>query len=145
MKQCLASILVCLCFSGTLLAQGKEDHEGVKAAVLDYVEGIYQVQPERIERSVHPSLRKHGFYVKDGKYVEVPMTYEQLVKLAGTYNSKGKIPKDAPKEVTVLDVMDKTASAKLIADWGMDYFHLAKYDGKWMITNVIWQSLPKSD
>ena len=144
MKQCLASILVGLCFCGPLLSQGKEDHEGVRAAILDYVEGIYQVQPERIERSVHPSLRKHGFYVNDGKYVEVPMTYEQLVKLAGTYNRKGKIPKDAPKEVTVLDVMDKTASAKLVADWGMDYFHLAKYDGKWMITNVIWQSLPKS-
>ncbi len=24
----------------------------------------------------------------------------------------------------------------------MDYFHLAKYDGKWMIVNVLWQSLP---
>ncbi|MGH9838243.1 MAG: nuclear transport factor 2 family protein [Blastocatellia bacterium] len=38
--------------------------------------------------------------------------------------------------------MSLSASAKLVAEWGMDYFHLAKYDGKWKIVNVMWQSLP---
>ena len=125
-----------VCFAGG-------DEEAVRAAVLDYVEGIYEVQPERIERSVHPSMRKHGFYLNDGKYVETPMTFEQLRKLAGQYNKDGRIGKDAPKEIVIFEVQDQTASAKLIAAWGMDYFHLAKYDGKWMITNVLWQSLKK--
>jgi hypothetical protein len=43
------------------------------------------------------------------------------------------------KEVVVLDVLDKTASAKLVADWGVDYMHLAKVDGRWMIKNILWQ------
>ena len=54
----------------------------MRQAALDYVEAIYNVQPERIERSVHPTLNKRGFYKKDATspYVESPMTYEQLVE-----------------------------------------------------------------
>ncbi len=72
------------------------------------------------------------------------MTFERLVELAATWNVDGTaIPKDAPKRIEILDVLDKTASAKLTASWGVDYFHLAKYDGKWMIVHVLWQSIPK--
>jgi hypothetical protein len=35
--------------------------------------------------------------------------------------------------------MDQTASAKLTAQWGIDYLLLARYDGRWMITHVLWQ------
>ena len=64
---------------------------------------------------------------------------ELAPKVPGAYNSS----KDTPFEVTVFEVMDKTASAKVVALWGMDYFHLVKgEDGNWMIYNVVWQSLP---
>lgn len=48
----------------------------------------------------------------------------------------------AVKEVIVFDILDKTASAKLVADWGIDYMQLAKVDGRWMIKNILWQSHP---
>jgi hypothetical protein len=119
------------------------DREAVRQAVLDYVEGIYEVKPDRIERSVHPSLVKRGFYKKDagGPYVESPMTYEQLVKLAGSWNKDGK--RDTTiKEVAVLDVLDQTAVAKVTAMWGIDYMLLGKYDGRWKIVQILWQSHP---
>ena len=62
--------------------------------------------------------------------------------MAGTWNKDGRVPDDAPREVTVLDVLDKTASAKLVAHWGVDYFHLVKEDGEWKILQVLWQSPP---
>jgi hypothetical protein len=71
------------------------------------------------------------------------MTFERLVEIAKNYNKEGKLPKDAPKEVTILDMLDQTATVKLVAEWGVDYMHLAKFDGKWMIVNVLWQSPPK--
>jgi len=46
----------------SLFAQGDADREGVKMAVLDYVEGLYLVQPERIERSVSKNLAKIGYW-----------------------------------------------------------------------------------
>ncbi|HEX8634768.1 MAG TPA: nuclear transport factor 2 family protein [Pyrinomonadaceae bacterium] len=126
--------------------QGAEaEREAVKQAVLDYVEGIYTVDASRIERSVHPELAKRGFFVKRGEtaYSSDVMTFTQLVELARTYNKNGRVPKDAPKEVVVFDVSDQTASAKLTAVWGIDYIHLARYDGKWKFVNVLWQTPPK--
>ena len=119
-----------------------EDEAGVRAAVEDYVLGVYEVAPERIERSVHPEMRKIGYFRRDGSYVESPMTFEQLVALAGSYNADGQLPDDAPQAIEILDVLDKTATAKLTAIWGIDYFHLVRADGRWMIMNVLWQSHP---
>ncbi len=123
------------------------DHEAVRAAVLDYVEGVYNVDPARIERSVHPKLAKIGFYRSPADPTYRPgngMTYDGLIEVAKTWNKSGKLRKDAPKEITVFEVLDQVATAKLVAEWGIDYFHLAKFDGKWLIVNVIWQSPPKN-
>ena len=124
-------------------AQATGDRDAVRQAALDYVEGIYNVQPERIERSVHPNLVKRGFYKKDAStpYAEMPMTYEQLVKLAASWNKDGKRDLSI-KEVVVLDVLDQTAVAKVRASWGIDYMMLGKFDGKWKITQILWQSHP---
>jgi len=125
--------------------QTNADREAVRQAVLDYVEGIYNVQPERIERSVSPSLAKMGFYRPPAETTYRPgskMAFEQLVTIAKNFNKDGKLSKDAPKDIVIYDVLDQTATVKLIADWGTDYMHLAKIDGKWMIVNVLWQSHP---
>ena len=119
------------------------DKEGVRQAALDYLEGIYNVQPERIERSVHPTLTKRGFYKKDATapYVESPMTYEQLMKLAASWNKDGK--RDTKlRDIAILDILDQTAVVKLTASWGIDYMLLGKFDGKWKITQILWQSHP---
>ncbi len=122
----------------------KSDREAVEAAVLDYVEGIYDVEPNRIARSVHKDLKKYGFWREDAEtpYQGMAMTYDQLHALAGRYNADKHIPADAPKQVEVLDLLDQTASAKLTAEWGIDYMQLAKFDGRWQIVHVMWQSHP---
>lgn len=59
---------------------------------------------------MHPTLVKRGFYKRDAAtpYAEMPMTYEQLVTLAKTWNKEGK-RNTTVKEVTVLDVLDQMA------------------------------------
>lgn len=125
---------------------GVDDKKAVKRAVLDYVEGVYEVKPELIEKSVHENLAKVGFARRhaDDAYMTIPMTYEQLVRLVGEYNVNGNIGDDAPKEIEVLDLLNQTASVKLTASWGIDYMHLAKYDGKWKIIQVLWQTHPEA-
>jgi hypothetical protein len=145
MKKLVALFLLTLALSFTANAQTKDDKEAVRQAALDYVESIYEVDPVRAERSVHPDLAKRGFSVRKGETAYTPnvMTFTQLVELAKTYNKNGRVPKDAPKEVVVYEISDQTASAKVTASWGIDYLHLAKYDGKWKIINILWQSPPK--
>ncbi len=131
----------------TLVIQAKsyEEKDAVRQAAMDYIEALYQVDSARIERSVHPDLSKRGFYREKSTDAYKPgtMTYQQLYDLAGRWNKNGQVKNDAPKEVIVLDVLDQTASVKVVAQWGIDYMHLAKYDGKWKIINVLWQSHPK--
>jgi len=125
--------------------EANADREAVRQAVLDYVEGIYNVEPQRIERSVSPNLAKMGFYRPPAETAYRParaMAYQQLVEIARTYNKEGKLRKDAPKTIEIYDVLDQTATVKLTAEWGIDFMHLAKMDGKWMIVNVLWQSHP---
>ncbi len=142
----LAATLLIFLPAASVSAQDQSDRDAVRAAVLDYVEAIYNVDPTRIERSVHPKLAKTGFYrgPDDATYRAASnMTFEQLINVAKNWNKEGKLSRDAPKEITVYEVLDQTATAKLVAAWGIDYMHLAKFDGKWMITNVLWQSPPK--
>ena len=145
MRKSLYLIALLLLLSVTsATGQAADDRSEVERAVLDYVEGIYEVKPELIERSVHPELRKFGFARRSpgDDWRVIPMTYDELVELAGTYyKEQGGAPADAPKRVEILDVLNQTASAKLTASWGVDYFHLARYEGKWKIVHVLWQSL----
>jgi hypothetical protein len=141
----LVFVIALLSSGSTGRSQSKDEREAVRQAVLDYVEGVYQVEPARIERSVHPDLSKRGYWRETGKesYTNGKMTFAALVEVAKTWNKSGnRVTKDSPKEITIFDVQDQTASAKLVAAWGTDYFHLAKYEGKWMIVNVLWQSPP---
>jgi hypothetical protein len=130
--------------SGTQAAP-MSDREAVHQAALDYVEGLYLVDPSRIERSVHPRLTKHGFGRRTAGYGPMgTMTYDQLVALAGSWNKNGNQDLSI-KKVEVLDVLDQTAVAKITAQWGIDYMQLAKFDGQWKILNIVWQSHPPSN
>ena len=120
-------------------AQSDADRQAVEEAVLDYVEGIYLVQPERIERSVHQDLRKLGYWRQDSsaEYRVAPMTYQELYDLAAKWNANGHIDAGtAPKEIVVFDVLDQTAVARLTAGWGVGDLQQGKYGGKWMIVDV---------
>ena len=124
-----------------------EDQQAVTAAITDYVEGLYLVDSTRIERSVDTTLRKLGYWYnkKEKKYADnLPMTYNQLVRLAARWNSDSdQVNADSPKKIEIYDINSKTASAKLTAAWGIDYFHLGKVEGQWKIFNVMWQSMPE--
>lgn len=143
MKIMNLSVLI-LALSLTTLAQTEGDRNAVKQAALDYVESIYEVNPAKAERSIHPDLVKRGFFIKKNEQIYSPhaMNFVELVELAKNYNKKGQIPKDAVKETVVFDVADQTASAKVTAVWGIDYLHLAKYEGTWKIINILWQTPP---
>ena len=122
----------------------RADRAAVEQAALDYVEALYNADPTRIERSVHPQLAKRGFWRNNPTLPWGPqetMTYEQLVTLAKTWNADKKRDTSI-KKIDVFEVLDQTATAKTTAMWGVDYLHLAKYDGRWKIINILWQAHP---
>jgi len=126
----------------TSVAQTAQDSLEIKQAALDYIESQHNVKPEQFERSAHPRMVKRTFRVNkktQKEYLGETFT-DAMILLAETYNKNGdKFPEDPTKEVIILDVFDKTASVKLIADDWIDYMHIVKLEGKWQIVNVLWQ------
>lgn len=134
------SLLVLMATS--LKAQSKKDSLAIKQAALDYIESQHNVKPKQFERSAHPRMVKRTFWKdkKTGKEYLRETFRDAMILLASTYNKNGdKFPKKPKKEVIILDIYDKVASVKLIADEWVDYMHIVKLNGKWQIVNVLWQ------
>ena len=124
------------------------DEEEIRQAVLNYANSAYEVRPDLVEQSVHPKLQKIG-YVKRGEmseYRELWMNFYELKELVSGWNKEGRFDAaTARRDVRILDRLDQTAVARLDAEWGIDYFQLAKLRGTWTIMNVIWQSYPPEE
>ena len=136
-------LLVLTALARTGLGQSP-DEAGVRRAALDYLEGFYEGDDAKLRRSVHPEVSKFGFArtAAGQTYRRIPMSYEQMFEFAANVREgRGLPPAGAPKEVLPLDVRDQTAVVRVVTWWGQDYLQMAKYDGRWMIVHVLWQSL----
>lgn len=137
-------ILLTLAFSGShASAQTASDADLIKQTALDYIEGWYEGNAERMERALHPELAKRIVRHDDrGRYAIGQMSAMSLVQ--GTRSGGGKnTPKEKQqKDVTVLDIFGNAASAKIVASDWVDYLHLAKWNGRWVIVNVLWELKP---
>ena len=141
MKNILLIFYLCLSALG-VQGQTQKDSLAIKQVALDYIESQHNVKPEQFERAAHPRLVKRTFWTDKttGKeYLRETFT-DAMILLAETYNRDGdQFPANPNKEVIILDIYDKTASVKLIADDWIDYMHIVKLNGKWQLVNVLWQ------
>jgi putative lumazine-binding protein len=140
-------MLLSTAVTATARAQSAADSTAIRATALDYAEGWYEGNAERMARSLHPELVKR-ILVRDtttGKTMVQGMGASVLVN--STRHGYGKeTPKERQqKEVTILDIFGNAASAKAVmADW-VDYMQLGKVDGRWVIVNVLWERKPQQD
>lgn len=128
-----------------LLAQPAADSAAVRRAALDYVEGFYEGDTTKLAGALRRDFAKYGYSrpASAAEYRGMAMSWDQAMAFArGVREGRTRTPAGAPKEVTLYDVQDQTASAKVRAYWGADYLLLAREDGRWVITHVLWQSPP---
>ena len=128
----------------TLRAQTAADSTAIRQAALDYIEGYYTGDGTRMERALHPELAKRIVRTNEqGRSQLSNMSAMSLV--LGTRAGGGN---DTPaaerrKDVTILDIYQNAASAKIYASGWVDYLHLAKWNGRWVIVNVLWELHPR--
>ena len=138
----LILLLFAAVFSLQVSAQ-KSDKDLVTKACINYLEGFYEGNTDKLKASLQPTLNKFGFWKSDKtkKYgKKIPMTFEGALKFAKDVEArKNYAKKGAPKKVEILDLQDKIAVVKVTAYWGIDYMFLSKQGDSWMIEQVIWQ------
>lgn len=121
------------------------DLAAIKQTALDYIEGYYEGSGERMERALHPELAKRIVRTdrQSGR-----SRLDQMSAMSLTQGTRARASSPTPKEkrqndVTVLDVFENAASVKIVAtDW-IDYLHVAKFNGRWVIVNVLWELKPQ--
>ncbi len=118
-----------------------KDIRDIEATCYDYIDGQLEGNPDRVARSMHPDVSKRGI-IGNTPYERFGlrrMTKEELV-----YLTQGGILKTEPdkwdRTCTILDITGNTASVRLETPWFVDHFHIANFDGKWLIVNVLWYS-----
>src|SRR6185503_5479567 len=91
------------------------ENELIKQTALDYIEGWYEGNAERMERALHPELAKRIVRTDPkGRSGLGQMGAMQLVQYTRTGGGKDT-PKDKQqKDVTVLDIFGGAASAKVV-------------------------------
>ena len=121
------------------------DRAAIKQAALDYVEGWYAGDAERMARAVHPELVKRIVRTdpKTGRAMVQQMGASTLIEFTRAGGGKNTPADKQQKDVDILDVFGNTASVRAtMSDW-IDYMHLAKFNGRWVIVNVLWEMKPK--
>ncbi|MDX1740419.1 MAG: nuclear transport factor 2 family protein [Rhodothermales bacterium] len=128
---------------GQAIGQTSADSTEIVATALDYIEGYYEGDAERMERALHPDLAKRIVRTDPERGRSHLGQMSALTLIQGT-RSKGTTPADKrQQDVTILDIFGNTASVKIVAaDW-IDYLHVAKWNGEWKIVNVLWEMKPR--
>jgi Putative lumazine-binding len=114
------------------------DEEAIRSVARAYLESWLDGDGERMRDAIHPNLAKRGLdYATDRKPSGVHhLTAEYMERSA----ANGPRPQFARTcEITVLDIADSIASAKVVSEPFVDYLHLAKLDGQWWIVNVLYE------
>lgn len=142
-------VVISLVVLGGALAafgQADADRDAIKRAALNYAEGWYEGNADKMESALHPDLAKRIVRTNDkGQSSLSPLSALGLVQ--GTRSGFGKNTPAAEqqKDVTILDVFGGAATVKLeMRDW-IDYMHVGKFNGKWVIINVLWELKPKKE
>jgi hypothetical protein len=145
-RNVVIAILFCLTASAVeaQAAPSAADSAGIRAAALDYIEGWYAGDAARMERSLHPELAKRIVNVNPQNGRNSLGQQSALTLINGTRNGGGKDtpPAQQIKDVKILDIYRNAASARVDASSWIDYLQLAKWNGRWVIVNVLWELKP---
>lgn len=149
MRNLCLSVLLLMTLTSAAHAQSTAsdaDVAAIRQTAMDYIEGWYEGNAERMERALHPELAKRIVRTNPQNKQSRLDQMSAMSLVQGTRRGGGK---DTPKErqqkdVTILDVYEGAATVKIIASDWIDYLHMARFNGRWVIVNVLWELKPNT-
>jgi hypothetical protein len=105
------------------------DHDAVRAAVLDHVEGWFDGDAERVERILHPSYSAIEQY-----------TAQDLIDATAKGDGRDEDAVDREISIEISYVDEDTARAVCISHRYAEVLQLVRTPEGWKILNGIWQS-----
>jgi len=149
MKKCLSIVLSLVVVNLMIsVASSRPADEAEQAAIrqaaLDYIEGWFEGNAERMDRALHPQLAKRLLEVvpATGQEKFTHLTKDQMVEFTRR-GGGSRVPADKRDiKVTILDTTKTMAIVRSDCSQFIDYLTLAKgAGGQWKIVNVLWENI----
>ncbi len=109
----------------------------VTLAVLDYFEGWFDGDADRMAQALHPDLAKRALE-KDGTTLD-ETTAEWMIDATARGVGRELSRSDNQIEVKVEDVYDTIANVTVRSALYREYVQLVRTAGAWKIVNTLWQ------
>lgn len=133
--------LVCgLLLPSPIAGQSAADSAAIRDVALDYIEGWYTADAQRMERALHPHLAKR--FLETLATGEVRLTETSALELVQQVRNGGGSATPTTfrrTDVRILDVFQDAASVRVEAHGWIDYMHLVRIGDAWKIVNVLWE------
>jgi hypothetical protein len=124
-------------------AQSAADSAAIRETAMNYMMGWYTGDADRMGRALHPDLVKRIVNTDSmGASRLSTMGADRLIE--GTRRGFGKeTPADQRQsETAILDIFGNAASVRATMRNWIDYMQMAKWNGRWVIVNVLWEMKP---
>lgn len=116
------------------------DEVEIRLAAMDYEEGWFEGDAERMARCLHPQLAKRAIErdTETGEEHFNHLTKEDMVR----YTKEGggtDVPRDKIYyKIDILDIYDNIAVVRAESYPYIDYLQLVRDGGQWLIVNVLY-------
>ena len=142
-----ASLLLSLGLAGALAAparaQSAADSAAIRTTALDYIDGYYSADAPRMERALHNHLAKRLVYSDTAGHSHlVDLTALELVQATARHPAAPAA--ERREDVKILDIFGNAAMVKIDATGWVDYLQEVRWNGRWVIINVVWENRPGS-
>lgn len=137
----LAATVAVLALTPTALpAQSRDDSLGIRAAAMDYIEGWWSGNTDRMARALHPALVKRIMNTDSaGNPWLGEMGMSHLVRNVRMGGGTRTPEAQRRSDYRLLDIFQNAATARIDAGGWIDYLQLVKWQGRWVIVNVLWE------
>ncbi len=121
------------------------DRAAIEATALNYIDGSFSGDAERMESALHPELTKVMLANNrnTGKPFLNKMGASDLIE--GTRAGLGKVDEaDRNIKVEIHDISHGIAAVKVVSSRYIDHLQVGKVNGEWKIINVLWVPNPEA-
>lgn len=138
-----AMLLLAVAAPAGAAAQSAADSAAIRQAALDYAEGWYAGDAARMEAAVHPDLAKRIVETDgSGRSRLSSMGAMELVQMTRGGGGRRTPREEQVADICILDIYHGAASVRVRMAYWVDYLHVGRFNGRWVIVNALWEEPP---
>jgi hypothetical protein len=119
---------------------GREDAVAIRQCILDYFEGWFDGDADRMDRALHPGLAKHALAQGPTRADDLDVTTKaEMVEATRQGIGRKRDVPDRAIRIEIAAVSDNMASAIVHSAVYVEFLLLARTRDGWRITGALWR------